>query len=114
VRYPGAYQIGVPPTQIPLTLLWPRSGPAPELTSTALRAASGAPIAHSATAEIPGGHRGVLITPQGSLPPRSAIIIEVRGSYAGAPFTLTWQFTTGEAPGAPPAGPPPPAAPASR
>lgn len=95
VRYPGINQTDVPPTQYPITLQWRYFGDTPVVSSTTLQVVGGSSIAHSVSTSLPVGHKGVVITPTGALPPSSLIEVTVNGSYAGQPFSYTWQFQTG-------------------
>jgi uncharacterized protein YkwD len=95
VRYPGINQTDVPPTQYPITLQWRYFGDTPVVNSTALQVVGGNSIAHSVSTSLPVGHKGVVITPTVALPPSSLIEVTVNGSYAGQPFSYTWQFQTG-------------------
>lgn len=95
VRYPGINQTDVPPTQYQITLQWRYFGDTPVVSSTTLQVVGGSSIAHSVSTSLPVGHKGVVITPTGALPPSSLIEVTVNGSYAGQPFSYTWQFQTG-------------------
>ncbi|MBO9316137.1 MAG: CAP domain-containing protein [Chloroflexus sp.] len=95
VRYPGINQTDVPPTQYPITLQWRYFGDTPVVSSTTLQVVGGSSIAHSVSTSLPVGHKGVVITPTVALPPSSLIEVTVNGSYAGQPFSYTWQFQTG-------------------
>ncbi|MBO9338551.1 MAG: CAP domain-containing protein [Chloroflexus sp.] len=95
VRYPGINQTDVPPTQYPITLQWRYFGDTPVVNSTALQVVGGNSIAHIFSTALPVGHKGIVITPTVNLPPNSLIQVMVDGSYAGQPFSYTWQFQTG-------------------
>lgn len=95
VRYPGINQTDVPPTQYPITLQWRYFGDTPVVSSTTLQVVGGSSIAHSVSTSLPVGHKGVVITPTVALPPSSLIEVTMNGSYAGQPFSYTWQFQTG-------------------
>ena len=97
VRYPAAGQVAVPATRYPVTLLWPYFGAAPQLAATSLRTESGVAVAHTADSNLPGGHKGVQIVPDAALPDNTVFVVEVSGSYSGAPFSLSWRFSTGDA-----------------
>ncbi len=94
VRYPGGDQQDVPPIQLPITLFWPYFGPTPDISSVSLRTGSGTSLPHSATTDLPGGHKGVAIIPAQALPPFTTIEVRVTGTYDGRPFNVAWQFTT--------------------
>lgn len=94
VRYPGAGQQGVPARALPITLQWPYFDEAPVLIATSLRTAAGTPLEHTATTELPVGHKGIAITPARPLPADTTIEVTVEGSYKGQTFRLTWSFTT--------------------
>jgi hypothetical protein len=94
VRYPGADQIGVEPGQSPVTLLWRRNGPAPQITATSLATTAGDLIAHDVM-PLPAGHQGIQLVPQADLPAATLFTIEVHGVYQGTLFSERWQFTTG-------------------
>ncbi len=94
VRYPAANQSGVPAEAYAITLMWRYTGPAPQLSSTSLRTEAGTPIPHVANTDLPAGHKGVQILPSVALPANTVIVVEVSGSYNGAPFSYTWRFTT--------------------
>lgn len=98
VRYPGANQIGVPPGRTAVTLLWRHFGATPAIGSTELRTADGSQIAHTADTGLPGGHKGVQIVPQADLPANTVFVVQVTGMYEGAPFSVSWQFSTGDLP----------------
>ncbi len=95
VRYPGVNQTDVPPTQYLITLQWRYFGDTPVVSSTTLQVVGGSSIAHSVSTSLPVGHKGIVITPTVALPPSSLIEVTVNGSYAGQPFSYTWQFQTG-------------------
>ncbi len=95
VRYPAPDQIDVPATRYPITLLWPYFDQKPNLTGTALRVLPGTSLAHTATTDLPVGHKGIAITPDQNLPANATIEVTVTGTYKGQPFSFTWQFRTG-------------------
>lgn len=97
VRYPVAGQTAVPAARYPVTLLWPYFGVAPQLAATSLRTEAGVAVAHTADTSLPGGHKGVQIVPSAALPDNTVFVVEVSGSYSGAPFNLSWRFSTGDA-----------------
>ena len=96
VRYPAASMTGVPAERYPITLMWRYFGDAPQITATSLRTEAGAPIAHSADTSLPAGHKGIQIVPSAALPDNTVFIVEVSGTYAGAPFSYSWRFSTGD------------------
>jgi hypothetical protein len=94
VRYPSPDQTGIPPESYPISLNWSYFGPAPTLQSTRLETENGISIPHTATTNLPVGHKGIKIQPDGALPPGTVLIVTVSGAYDGQPFTYTWKFTT--------------------
>lgn len=98
VRYPGADQIGVPAGRTAVTLLWRHFGATPQIGATDLHAADGHQIDHTADTDLPGGHKGVQIVPQADLPANTVFSVQVTGTYDGEPFSVSWQFSTGDLP----------------
>jgi len=96
VRYPGAGQVDIPAEQYPITINWRYFGTTPTVSMTSLQVVGGASIAHSVTTDLPVGHKGIAITPDGVLPAYSTVAVTVSGAYDGVPFTYGWSFTTGE------------------
>jgi hypothetical protein len=97
VRYPAPNQTGIPAQRYPITLNWPYFGPVPTLNTVRLTTASGAAIAHTADTALPVDHKGIQIIPTRPLPPDTAIVVTVTGTYTDRTFTYTWEFTTGAA-----------------
>lgn len=95
VRYPGNNEPNIPHTRFPITLNWRYFGPKPELRQVSLTTAEGTAIPHEANTNLPSGHKGIQIIPSQDLPQNSTIVVSVSGTYDGAPFSYTWQFTTG-------------------
>ncbi len=98
VRYPVSGQLDVPTGSgrgYPITLVWRYFGTAPTIGSTRLRAVGGADIVHSADTSLPAGHKGIELMANNPLRPNTTYEVQVSGSYGGAPFSYTWQFTTG-------------------
>lgn len=98
VRYPAAGQISVPSGYYPITLQWPYFGEAPRLGRATLQTQAGVPIAIEATTDLPAGHKGIALLPREPLPDNTVFLVTVEGSYRGAAFTLSWPFSTGDAP----------------
>ena len=94
VRYPVAGQTDVPATNYAITIFWRYFGPAPTLSSTSLRTAAGAVVAHSATTSLDAGHKGVKITPNAALARNTTYVVSVAGTYNGAPYNYSWSFRT--------------------
>jgi hypothetical protein len=99
VRYPAPNQLNVPPSSYPITVNWRYFGPTPTLGATGLTTSGGSPIAHTANTNLPVNHKGVQILPSGDLPAGITFTVTVTGSYDGAPFSYTWQFSTESAAG---------------
>jgi uncharacterized protein YkwD len=97
IRYPADGQSGIPADPYPITLMWRYFGSAPQLGGTSLRTEAGASIPHSASTSLPGGHKGVQIVPSAPLPDNTVFVVEVTGTYGGAPFSYSWHFATGGA-----------------
>jgi hypothetical protein len=98
VRYPVAGQTSIPASRYPITLMWRYFGSAPQIISTSLRTESGTAIAHAADTNLPAGHKGVQIVPAANLPDSTVFVVEVAGTYGGAPFSYSWRFSTGDTP----------------
>lgn len=95
VRYPAAGQTGIPATTYPITLNWRYFGPTPTLTASTITTTGGQVIAHTANTSLPAGHKGIELRPTSALPANTTFTVTITGTYSGAPFTYTWQFTTG-------------------
>jgi uncharacterized protein YkwD len=94
VRYPAPEQQGVPAAIYPITLNWRYFGAAPSVTGSSLLTATGTPIAHTVTTDLPVNHNGIVILPSASLPANTTITVNVTGTYAAEPFAYTWSFHT--------------------
>lgn len=94
IRYPAANQRDIPAKAYPITLSWRYFGITPTVTAVTLQTASGVAIPHTVTTTLPANHKGILITPNQSLPPATTINVQVIGSYNGQAFSFSWQFTT--------------------
>jgi uncharacterized protein YkwD len=96
LRYPAAGQTAVPDTRYPITLSWAYFGSTPRLNAASLATVDGRSLLHTANTDLPVGHKGIQILPAEPLPSNTTIIVNVTGSYNGAGFNYTWQFTTGD------------------
>lgn len=94
IRYPASNQINVPPSRYPITLFWRYFGPAPTVTSTNLVTSGGSSLSHSVSTSLAAAHKGVEIVPTSNLPAGTRITVTINGTYNGAPFSVTWSFTT--------------------
>ena len=97
VRYPAAQQSGIPATDYAITLQWPYFGPIPIIDSTSLTTLGGDPVAHTATTELPVGHKGIVVRSGAALPNDTVFEVTMTGTYNGEPFSHSWQFGTGNA-----------------
>jgi hypothetical protein len=97
IRYPAPAQGQLPATTVPVTINWRYFGATPQVTSTSWTTASGTPIAHTTTTNLPAGHKGIALQPQASLPNNTVFRVTVQGSYNNQPFSYSWQFATGSA-----------------
>jgi uncharacterized protein YkwD len=95
VRFPGPGQVDVPAQAVALTLNWRYHGPVPTVGGVTLVTASGQPIAHTVSTDLPVGHKGIAIRPTENLPPNTTINVTVSGTYDGEPFSYSWSFKTG-------------------
>ncbi len=98
VRYPASGQTGIPAEAYAITLNWMYFGPTPSLSSTSLTTQGGASISHTANTALPVGHKGVQIIPNQALPDNTIFTVTITGNYDGAPFSESWQFSTGDTP----------------
>ncbi|MEJ2709887.1 MAG: CAP domain-containing protein [Anaerolineales bacterium] len=96
VRYPAPDETGIPAVKFPITVNWSYIGDTPQLNSASLTAVSGGAVSIHADAALPGNHKGIQILPDDALKPNTRYEVSLNGTYAGQPFSYTWQFTTGD------------------
>ncbi|XSG77108.1 CAP domain-containing protein [Herpetosiphon llansteffanensis] len=94
IRYPAEAERFIPPSKYPITLSWRYFGANPIINSTTIETSNGVQIAHSASTDLPAGHKGVLLLPTNPLPANSRITVHISGSYENIPFDSRWTFTT--------------------
>ncbi|WP_238613520.1 CAP domain-containing protein [Candidatus Oscillochloris fontis] len=96
IRYPASGQISIPASQYAITLLWPYFKDTPQIRSTSLSTQDGTPVLHSASNNLPAGHKGILIKPNANLADNTIYRVQVEGTYAGQTFSYSWLFSTGD------------------